>query len=343
MIVTVTPSPAIDWTVTVDNFRLGAVNRVTVSHREPSGKGVNISWALHRAGIPTRAVLPAGGPTGAFMADHFDRAGIAHVIVDTGRDVRTNITLISTGESTKINEPGTALSAAQLQALRAAVDDAARDATAVVICGSLPVGAPATLVRDLAAALRAAGVDVVVDTSAEPLELALAARPHLIKPNVAELAELTHHPIRTFGDVVRAARAARGRGAGAVLASLASDGAIYVDGRDALLAQAHDVPFVNSVGAGDALLAGFLAGGSEPAERLATATLWAASAVAHDSTLFPIRQAFADHIAVGPVPDGDRPLVEPSDAPAEAPTRGTSEAPTRLPTVVVPAEVSHDA
>lgn len=321
MIVTVTPAPAIDWTITVEDFQLGAVNRVTTSHREPSGKGVNISWALHRAGIPTRAVLPAGGPTGAFMAEQFDRAGLAHVIVDTGRDVRTNVTLITRGESTKINEPGTPLSATQLRALGAAINEAARDATAVVICGSLPRGVPATFARDITAALREAGVDVILDTSGEPLELALPARPKLIKPNISELAGLVHRPIRTFGDVVRAAHEARERGAEAVLASLASDGAIYVDGHVTLFAKASEVPFVNSVGAGDALLAGFLASRSQPADRLATATLWAASAVAHASTRFPIRQALADHISVGPVPAEDRPLAEPSDTPGQ-PARG---------------------
>ena len=153
MIVTVTPSPAIDWTVRVDDFEFGAVNRIVESDREPSGKGVNISWALHRAEIPTRAVFPAGGRSGQFMSDSLAQAGLQHVVVDTGREVRTNITLITPGHSTKINEPGSHLSIEQTRSFRAAIDEACRDASTVLICGSLPPGVPASFVRDLSKSL----------------------------------------------------------------------------------------------------------------------------------------------------------------------------------------------
>jgi len=261
MIVTLTPAPAIDWTIEVDSFELGAVNRAVRSSREPSGKGVNVSWALHRAGVPTRAVFPAGGCTGELMAGVLSEAGLEHVIVDTGRDVRTNITLISPGCSTKLNDRGTALSEEQTSRLREAIIGASVGASVVLICGSLPAGAPATFVRNMVRTLKASGVDVVVDVSGEALELALAARPDLIKPNVDELAELAGRQLGTLGDVATAAEEARDRGAGAVLASLGADGALLVDGEGVLYARATDIPFVNSVGAGDALLAGFFGGG----------------------------------------------------------------------------------
>lgn len=314
MIVTLTPAPAIDWTIEVDSFELGAVNRVVRSSREPSGKGVNVSWALHRAGVPTRAVFPAGGCTGELMASVLTEAGLEYVIVDTGRDVRTNITLISPGSSTKLNDRGTALSEEQTRRLRKAIIGATVDASVVLICGSLPAGAPATFVRNLVRTLKASGVDVVVDVSGEPLELALAARPDLIKPNVHELAELTGRQLDTLGDVADAAEEARARGAGSVLASLGADGALLVDDEGALYGHAPDIPFVNSVGAGDALLAGFFAGGQTREERLATAMLWASSAVAHETTLFPLRQDLAEQIAVHELTTTEQLLAEPSAA-----------------------------
>jgi 1-phosphofructokinase len=314
MIVTLTPAPAIDWTIEVDSFELGAVNRAVQSSREPSGKGVNVSWALHRAGVPTRAVFPAGGCTGEFMDSALSQAGLDHVIVDTGRDVRTNITLISPGCSTKLNDRGTALSEEQTSRLREAIIGASVGASVVLICGSLPAGAPATFVRNMVRTLKASGVDVVVDVSGEALELALAARPDLIKPNVDELAELTGRQLGTLGDVATAAEEARERGAGAVLASLGADGGLLVDGDGVLYARATDIPFVNSVGAGDALLAGFFAGGQTRQERLATAMLWAASAVAHHTTLFPIREDLAERIAVHELTTPEQPLAEPSAA-----------------------------
>ena len=169
-----------------------------------------------------------------------------------------------------------------------------------------------SFVRDLAFSLKAAGVKVIIDGSGESFEMALQARPDLIKPNVHELAELTGRVIRTFGDVVDAAREARARGAGVVLASLGVDGAILVDQSGVLLAQADGIPVVSSVGAGDALLAGYVSGGQDPVGQLTNATLWASSAVAHPTTLFPIRREFAEHITVGRPAQLDQLLGEPS-------------------------------
>jgi len=314
MIVTVTPAPAIDWTIEVDSFELGAVNRTVRSSREPSGKGVNISWALHRAGVPTRAVFPAGSNTGDLMGEALERAGIEHVIVDTGRDVRVNITLITPGNSTKINEPGSPLSEEHARQLQDAIIRASVDASVVLICGSLPAGTPVSFVRDMVRTLKASEVDVVVDTSGDALRLALEARPDLIKPNVHELADLAGRRMATLGDVVDAARQTRERGAGAVLASLGVDGALLVDDEGVLHARATGIPFVNSVGAGDALLAGFFGGGQTRQERLAMAVLWASSAVAHNTTLFPIRRDLADRIEVGELTTPGQLLSEPSSA-----------------------------
>ncbi|MFV0252747.1 MAG: 1-phosphofructokinase family hexose kinase [Beutenbergiaceae bacterium] len=311
MIVTVTASPAVDWTVTVDEFALDAVNRVTNTVREASGKGLNVSWALHRAGVATKAIFPGGGDTGRFLADTLETAGLPYAHIQTPEEVRTNISLLSPGHATKINEPGRPLAAHHIAQLTEAVVAAADAARLVVLCGSLPPGMDPSYPRSVVARLHGL-VPVAIDTSGLPLELVLEAQPALIKPNVHELAELVECEIVTLGDAVAAAREAIRRGAQAVLASLGADGAIYVDARQALIASARDIPFANSVGAGDALLAGFVAFEASPRQRLRNAVLWASSAVAHHSTLFPIREDFADRIAVDVLGDPDLRLSEPS-------------------------------
>lgn len=314
MIVTITPAPAIDWTVRVESFELDAVNRIVASSREPSGKGVNVSWALHRSGVPTRTVFPAGGQTGKAMEEALTAAGLPYRVIDTDTEVRTNITLISPGHSTKLNEPGAVLSDEQVAELRAAIVEVCADASMALLCGSLPKGVPvdfpAEVVRDLAAI----GVPLVVDTSGDPLAACLASGPELIKPNVHELADLVGVRITTLGEVEDAARLAIERGARSVLASLGADGSMLVTAGEALFAYATDVPFVNSVGAGDALLSGYVGGGPDAEGRLRNAVLWASSAVAHDTTLFPIRADFADRIEVTAHFDRSRPLGEPSIA-----------------------------
>jgi len=312
MIVTITPSPAIDWTVTVDSFELDAVNRIVADTKEASGKGLNVSWALHRAGVETAAVFPAGGATAEFMRNKLSAAGIPNYIIDTGLDVRTNITLVSPGHSTKINEAGTPLSPAQVEQLHQTILSACAGAEVALLCGSLPPGLPPEFAVDVVNELTKIGVPCVVDTSREPLRAALSARPAMIKPNVDELAELVGLKITTLGEVEKAAKMAIELGAQSVLASMGADGAMFISPEHSIVAKAQGIPFVNAVGAGDALLAGFMAGGPSDEDRIANAVLFASSAVATESTLFPIRTEFADSISVTDNWDRGDKLTEPA-------------------------------
>ncbi|MFV0406485.1 MAG: 1-phosphofructokinase family hexose kinase [Propioniciclava sp.] len=312
MIVTVTPAPSIDWTLAVADFSFGAVNRASGSTREPSGKGVNVAFALHRAGVATTTVFPAGGSTGEFMVDALVNRGVPTVVIPTQRDVRTNVSLVTAQHpGTKINESGTALDPETVAALLEAVADLAERADTVVSCGSLPAGVPETFHRDVASLAAAHGCDAVVDTSGAPLAAALAAQPALIKPNHEELAELAGQRIDTLGDAIGAARSACDRGAQAVLASLGAQGVLYCGPEAVIHAYAVGTPVVNSVGAGDALLAGFIGGGPDLEDRVRTAVLWATSAVAYPTTLFPIRPEFAHAITLTAEPDRAMPLTEP--------------------------------
>ena len=315
-VVTVTPSPAIDWTITVGDFALGGVNIIEHSTKEASGKGVNVAWALHRAGVSTAAVVPVGGLAVPYFRQEFDRGGLPYHLVEITGETRTNVSLITPGESTKINQPGTHLSDDELSALEDAVCTAAPAARTIAFCGSLPQGAPADLYAQLARAARSAHPDIriVVDSSNGSLSESLAAHPDLIKPNCQELACLTGMDLRTVGDVEQAARRAMGMGAKNVLASLGADGSMLVTADSAVVATSDGIPFANAVGAGDGMLAGFLSTGTLDADALRAAALWGSSAVACPTTLFTVDDTFADHISVGELEDLTRALSDPATA-----------------------------
>jgi 1-phosphofructokinase len=287
MIVTLTPNPSVDRTVFLADLILGSVNRSQRSWSEPSGKGVNVALALHAHGVAVQAVVTAGGPVGAQLRQMLDAAGLDTVIVAIAGEVRSNISLTQPdGTVTKINEAGPTLSADERNRLIAAVAEQLPGATWLVCGGSLPAGVPAGWYGELVELGRRRGVPVAVDTSGAPLAESLAAQPDLIKPNLHELAELTGQLPHTLGEVIDAAQDVRSRGTRTVLASLGGDGAILVDAEGALWGHAPVDKVVSTVGAGDAMLAGYLSCRQGRTQALATALQWGAAAVQHEGTLF---------------------------------------------------------
>ena len=314
MILTVTPAPALDWTLRVERFHLGDVNRAEDQGKEVSGKGVNISWALMKAGIQTRAVFPAGGRTAEQVRDVLTESGMDFTIVETKAEMRTNVTLIVPGfRETKVNTVGAPMSSVEVEEFLSVVRSNCGEASTIMVCGSLPSGMPATLHRDIVEMANGFNKDTIVDASGEALRIALEAGPGLIKPNTSELMELAELSIVTFGDVERAAHAAREQGARAVLASLGADGIMLIDEHGSLLAQAQGILVRNAVGAGDAALAGFVAGGSDRESRLRNAVLWASSAVGQETTLFEVQPDLESRIHVSPDFSREQTLQEPSN------------------------------
>lgn len=277
MIVTLTPNPSVDRTVEVAALLRGEVLRATGGRVDPGGKGVNVSRALAAHAVATRAVLPIGGAVGRQLVDLLEPVGIEVVQVSIHGDVRANVSVVEPdGSVTKLNELGPTLSATETDALVQATVRASGGAAWTVLSGSLPPGCPVDLYATLLSLLPG---PVAVDTSGEPLGKALPARPHLVKPNREELAEVSGLPVHTVGQAVTAARSLVERGARAVLASLGADGAVLVTDTDAWFAESPvDAP-ISSVGAGDAALAGFLAAGGAGPEALRRALAWGSAAV----------------------------------------------------------------
>jgi 1-phosphofructokinase len=278
VIITVTLSPSVDRTIEVDVLRRGGVLRATGEHVHAGGKGINVTRVLAAHGARSRAVLPVGGGEGHQLVEMLIAAGVEVVAVPVRAAARCNIAVTEPdGTVTKINAAGQPLSGAELDACCAAVLDCAASATWVVAGGSLPFGVPDTCYADLIDRLRPSGVPVAVDTSGPALAAAIKAGPALVKPNREELADAVGRTLDTLGDVVAAATELRTAGARTVLASLGRDGAVLVS------ADGHwhgEAPAVtrSAVGAGDAMLAGFLHGGAAGPAALAIALAWGAAA-----------------------------------------------------------------
>jgi 1-phosphofructokinase len=314
MIVTVTPNPSIDRTVTLPGELVrGAVHRVTTAGSEPGGKGVNVARALTLAGLETLAILPAAQHDPILTG--LRSQGVEFQAVPVGCPVRTNLTITEPdGTTTKVNEPGAALDSSEAEALAWAVMQRARADHWVVLSGSLPPGLPDHWYSDMVAALKAHGCKVAVDTSGAPLAALAAglehAAPDLIKPNAEELAGLAGVPAESLESAVNAAQHLVDRGIGAVLATLGAAGAVLVDGDGAWLATPPPIAPRSTVGAGDASLAGYIRADVEGADapaRLQMAVAYGSGAAALPGSAMPTPdQLDIDGVAVTSVaqPEG---------------------------------------
>lgn len=288
MIVTVTPNPSLDRTLEVESLDRGEVVRAYADRSDPGGKGVNVSRALVANGHASRAVLPLGGADGALLASLLQGLGIEVAAVPIADAIRSNVTVVEPdGTVTKLNAPGPRLSDVEVEALLERAVAETDGAAWVVASGSLAPGTPDDLYARLAAAVRPVGARLAVDTSGPALESVLAAGPDVLKPNEEELKEVTGVVPETFGDVVLAANELRSNGVGTVLVSLGPSGAVLVADGQVLHAESDVIVPRSTVGAGDALLAGFLAAGGEGPAALAEGVAWGAAACVLPGTAVP--------------------------------------------------------
>lgn len=288
MIVTVTLNPSVDRTIAIAELRRGEVLRATASRVDPGGKGINVSRALSVHGLKTRAVVALGGPEGDHLEALLAAVGIEVLPVRIAGAIRSNVAVVEPdGTTTKLNEQGALLASGEVALAVDAAVSACADAGWLVASGSLPPGAPSSVYADMARRLDGGPTRVAVDSSGEALAASLPARPHLVKPNTEELAECVGRALPTLGDAIEACQVLRERGARTVLASLGSAGAVLVDGDGVTHARSSAVVPVSSVGAGDALLAGFLAAGGAGVEALVEAVAWGAAAVTLPGSRMP--------------------------------------------------------
>lgn len=260
MIYTVTFNPSLDYIVGVDNFRLGMTNRTAYEQMQAGGKGINVSYVLKNLGFESTALGFLAGFVGTELKRRLTADGIrTDFLMLTEGESRINVKLRNI-DGTEINGQGPDIPAEQVAKLREKLCTL-KAGDILILAGSIPKSMTDTIYMDIMADLQEKGIDIIVDATKELLMNVLSYRPFLIKPNNHELGEIFGVELTTREAVLPYARRLQEKGARNVLVSLAGEGAVLLDenGRE-YSSEAPEGTVVNTVGAGDSMVAGFVAG-----------------------------------------------------------------------------------
>ena len=260
MIYTVTFNPSIDYIIRLENFTAGEINRVNYEQILPGGKGINVSIVLKNLGHDSTALGFLAGFTGIAMQQMLHSFGVTDdfVRLDDGFS-RINVKIKAENE-TEINGQGPVITEEAQRALFAKLDRLQSGDT-LVLAGSIPNTLPDDIYERIMEHLEGRGIRIVVDATKNLLRRVLKYRPFLIKPNNHELGEMFGVELKTDDDIIFHAKKLQEEGATNVLISMAGDGAILLTAEGVFYRSAAPKgTLVNSVGAGDSMVAGFLAG-----------------------------------------------------------------------------------
>lgn len=298
-VVTITLNPAIDHTVFLETLGVGAVNRCERHHRQAGGKGVNVSSMLGQYGVRSVATGFLGAENPRLFEELFRRDGVEDAFVRVAGETRTGIKIVETGgrRTTDINFAGPAPGPGEIAALEETIGNLIRPGRWFVFAGSLPPGLGAGFLHRLLSHIKTGGGLVAADTSGDALRTAIDTGVDLIKPNEHELGEYLGVSLDDPGAQVDAALRLQRERVPRVILSLGSRGALIIDSDARLLAAPAPVEVLSTVGAGDSLLAGYLAGlltGMGPADRARLATTFAGCALADVSRRLPDPAALAE-------------------------------------------------
>lgn len=291
-------NPAIDWTITIPGFTAGRVNRVAQSQVHPGGKAVNVAALLADYGCAVTVTGFLGADNDQIFCQMFADKGIADRCVRIAGSTRTGIKVVdpASQQTTDINFPGQAPAAPDLATLRAVIAELAASHDWFVFSGSVPPGVPATIYRDLLQLVR--GKRTALDTSGEPLRLAVVAVPTVVKPNIHELEELMGRQVDGQAAILQAARTLLSYGSKTVVVSVGEEGALFVEAQQAVRAIPPTVVVQSTVGAGDAMVAGIVAAkvqGLLLVECARLATAFAVSALTRMGAGLPAPEVLASY------------------------------------------------
>ena len=260
MIYTVTFNPALDYIVNMDNLKLGETNRSTSEMILSGGKGINVSIVLKNLGFDNVALGFVAGFTGEEIENGTRKLGITTDFIHLKEGLsRINVKL-KASEETEVNGTGPIISEDELNALYGKLENLKKD-DILVLAGSVPNTLPQDIYEKIMEMLQDKGIKIVVDATKDLLLNVLKYKPFLIKPNNHELSEIFGVEIKTEQEIIDYAKKLQDKGARNVLVSRAGDGAILIaENGDIYKSPAPKGKVVNSVGAGDSMVAGFIAG-----------------------------------------------------------------------------------
>jgi 1-phosphofructokinase family hexose kinase len=263
MFLCVSMNPAVDWRMKLPRLQIGAVNRVTEASAAPGGKAAHVAMVLQTLGANPTWLGFAGGTTGKVLVEGLREMGIQVEAVSIAGSTRMNLEMIDeNGTVTEVLEPGPCISKSELQSMETTFErllSRRTDHATVLLSGSLPPGAPRDYYATLISRAHKHGSRVFLDTSGEPLKLALREHPDFVKPNQEEAESLTGSSIQGPSSAAKALHQILQAGAAAGAVSLGAKGLVWrsATAGDALFACAPEQPAQSCVGSGDATLAGF--------------------------------------------------------------------------------------
>jgi 6-phosphofructokinase 2 len=298
MVETVTLNPALDRTLWVESIRPDDSNRIVRENRYSGGKGIDVSRVLTTLGIENRALGFVGGFTGDELEGRLLNEGIACDFVRISGETRTNIVINDqkAGKQLIFNAEGPEIQPYELMHLMRKVEDL-KEPDIVVISGSLPRKVNPEIYRRIIEIARDKGAKLVLDTDGEALKVGIRACPDIIKPNIHELERLVDRSLETIGQILQAARTVRQRGIETVLVSMGGRGMIRVGPDEVFRASPPEVEIVNTIGAGDSSVAGYvfaLVSGFEPQKALACAVAAGAATVIRPGTALCTKEDFEE-------------------------------------------------
>lgn len=258
MIYTCTLNPSIDYVVKVSDFKAGHLNRTESANVYPGGKGINVSRVLKRLGTENTALGFAGGFTGQFIKEYLSSEGVSHDFINVSDLTRINVKLKS-NEETEINGQGPVITDEQKSKLLQKIYSLTAD-DVLILAGSIPSALDEHFYEKIAGKCRENGVKVVIDTSGNALRSTFSSRPFLIKPNHHELGELFETQISTVEEAVHYGRKLIEEGVQNLIVSMAEKGAVFMNENQVYFANVPIGKVKNSVGSGDSVVAGFIAG-----------------------------------------------------------------------------------
>lgn len=260
MIYTVTFNPALDYIVFLDDMKLGDINRATRESIFYGGKGINVSTFLNTLGLETTALGFVAGFTGKAIEEGLASLGIHTDFIHLPEgNSRINVK-VKHGDETEINGQGPVITDEAIEALFAKLDTLTED-DILVLAGSIPNTLPEDIYEKILARLEEKRIRIAVDATKDLLLNVLKYHPFLIKPNNHELGEMFHTVCKTKDDIEHYAKELQKMGARNVLISMAGDGAILItEEGETIQMGTPKGKAINSVGAGDSMVAGFLAG-----------------------------------------------------------------------------------
>lgn len=257
MIYTCTITPSIDYTVYLPEFHPGKLNRTEEVYYFPGGKGINVSRVLNRLNTKSIAFGFAGGFTGDYIREFLQFEGVQTKFIETKEPTRINVKIKAANES-ELNGPGPNTTHEQRRELLAKIEEL-QPRDWFVLAGSLPDTIPDAFYQAIARVCHNKDIRFVLDTSGSALKKLIDTKPFLIKPNQHELGDLFDTTINTKKEAVYYAKKLVGHGINYVIVSMGGNGAILVTEDQAILAEAPKGQVVNTVGAGDSLVSGFIA------------------------------------------------------------------------------------